>query len=73
MIRNINTLRKYEGGEDITNMNVLKARVKKHLKQLGVEFDREKRFRAFGRCDKGYSMEQHLIKMKQEKLQKENQ
>ena len=36
-------MRKYEGGEGINNLNVLKGRVKKHLIQLGVEFEKEKR------------------------------
>jgi hypothetical protein len=42
--------------EKITNKNVLKRTAKKHLKQLGVEFDElEIRDRTFGLCEKGHT------------------
>ena len=36
VIKNIVSHRKYKGGEDINNLNVLKRNIKKHLKFLGV-------------------------------------
>ena len=64
-IRNIVTLRKYEGGDNINNLNVLKDRVKKHLEELGCEFGKEKRFRTFGRVPKGWSQEKQMQKLKE--------
>lgn len=60
LIRNLKSLRKYEGGDSINNLSVLKRKVKKHLAYLGVEFDTEKRFRTFGLCEKGYTQQKHL-------------
>lgn len=60
LIRNQTSMRKYEGGEGVNNLTVLKRKVKKHLEYLGVEFDTEKRFRTFGLCEKGYTQEKHL-------------
>ena len=65
VIRNLLSLRRYEGGEGINNMNVLKNKIKKHLKQLGCQFGTEKRFRTFGKCEKGFSQKQHLEKLKE--------
>src|SRR5690554_1563860 len=70
VIRNLISMKKYEGGEGINNLNVLKAKVKKHLVALGCEFSREKRNRIFGKVPKGYTMEIHLQKLREE--QKEN-
>lgn len=60
LIRNQTSMRKYEGGEGVNNLTVLKRKVKKHLEYLGVEFDTEKRFRTFGLCEKGYTQQKHL-------------
>lgn len=67
VIRNLLTMKKYEGGEGINNMNVLKNKVKKHLQALGCEFDKERRNRLFGRCEKGYSNAIHVAKLKEAK------
>lgn len=72
MIRNIQTLRKYEGGEGINNMNVLKGRVKKHLAQLGVQFEKEKRFRTFGLVPRGTTQESFMAEQKLKKQLEEN-
>lgn len=63
-IKNRISFRTYGGGEDVNNMNVLKRNIKKHLEHLGVEFEPEKRFRTFGRCNKGYNQEKHLEEIK---------
>lgn len=57
LIRNQNSLRKYEGGENINNMNVLKRTVKKHLEWLGVIFSSERRNRTFGRCPQDWNQQ----------------
>jgi len=41
LIRNLLSYRKYEGGEKVNNLAVLKRNVKKRLKRLGVKFDHE--------------------------------
>lgn len=41
LIRNLLSYRKYEGGEKVNNLAVLKRNVKKRLKKLGVKFDHE--------------------------------
>lgn len=66
MIRNKLSLRKYEGGEGVNNMNVLKRNIKKHLAALGCEFEPESRSRTFGLCPKNYSQALHLQKSKKE-------
>lgn len=67
LIRNVHSLRKYEGGHDINNMNVLKRKVREHLERLGCDFDKEVRRRSFGLCNVGYSENEHqrLKKLKQ--------
>jgi hypothetical protein len=70
VIRNMLTLKKFEGGEGINNLNVLKQKVKKHLKALGCKFDREKRMRTFGVCERGYNMQTHLSKLKEQRESK---
>lgn len=68
-IRNVISTRRYEGGEDITNMNVLKRKIKAHLEHLGCEFETEKRKRIWGLCPMGWNMSKELEKrrdMKQE-------
>ena len=59
LIRNQTSMRKYEGGEGINNLTVLKRKVKKHLQHLGIKFEKEKRNRQFGLCPKGFSQKQH--------------
>ena len=66
LIRNQTSLRKYEGGENINNMNVLKRTVKKHLSFLGVLFENERRKRTFGLCSPGYTQVEHLQKIKKD-------
>ena len=66
MLRNSQTLRKYEGGTNINNLNVLKRTVKKHLEQLGCKFGKENRNRTFGLVPKGYSQEIHKKSLEQE-------
>lgn len=66
VIRNVNTLRKFEGGENINNMNVLKRTIKKHLFHLGVCFESESRQRSFGLCPKNYSESIHRAKKKEQ-------
>lgn len=41
IIHNILSRRNYYGGENITNIHVLKRAVKSHLEKLGVEFGTE--------------------------------
>lgn len=72
LIRNQNSLRKYEGGENINNMNVLKRTVKAHLEHLNCSFDREKRSRSFGKCPKNYSEAIHRQKLREQKEQESN-
>lgn len=69
VIRNQVSLRKYEGGQNINNMNVLKRVIKKHLQHLGIEFESERRKRSFGICSQGYNQKEHLAKQKQEKTE----
>ena len=44
------------------NMNVLKRNARAELERFGVQLKRESRDRSFGRCDKGYTQEEHEIK-----------
>ena len=60
LIRNQLSLRKYEGGEGINNLHVLKRNIKKHLEHLGCVFSKEKRNRTFGVVKKGYNQIKHL-------------
>lgn len=57
LIRNQNSLRKYEGGENINNMNVLKRTVKKHLEHLNCSFESERRNRTFGLCKRSWNQQ----------------
>lgn len=41
VITNINSERTYKGGEDVSNLHVLKRKVKKRLEELGVSFGKE--------------------------------
>lgn len=52
-IVNLLTYRKYEGGENVNNLHVLKRNVKKHLQKLGVKFGIEIRDRNYGVIRKG--------------------
>lgn len=73
IIKNTLSHRKYSGGKDINNLNVLKRKIKAHLKHLGIEFAKEKRNRCFGVVPKGYTQEQYLEeKKKQTEQNKEN-
>lgn len=65
VIRNVVSMRKWEGGQGINNLNVLKRKVKKHLQNLGVNFSKESRQRTFGVCDKGYTQSEHLKRIKE--------
>lgn len=67
VIRNIVSMRKFQGGEGINNMNVLKRKIKAHLKSLGVVFEVESRNRTFGLCNKGENQQTHLAKLKEQK------
>lgn len=58
-IKNINSENVHRGGENITNLNVLKRTVKARLERMGVRFSEEERERTFGLCPKGYSQKQH--------------
>lgn len=69
LIRNQTSLRKYEGGENINNMNVLKRTVKKHLEWLNCIFENEKRQRTFGKCSKGTTEAIHRQKLREQKKQ----
>lgn len=66
IIRNMISARKYEGGQNITNMNVLKRTIKAHLEHLGCVFDKEKRKRIWGVCPKGWNMDKELQKRKEQ-------
>ena len=66
LIRNQLSLRKYEGGEGINNLHVLKRNIKKHLEHLGCVFSKEKRNRTFGICEKGFNQRKHLEDKKKE-------
>lgn len=68
-IKNLLSHRNYEGGQDINNMNVLKRTIKKHLKMLGVKFEKESRLRVFGLCPKGWDNQKELEKRRLEKEQ----
>lgn len=70
LIRNTLSLRKYEGGKGINNLIVLKRNVKKHLALLGVRFDKEKRQRSFGICERGFT-ESENRRLKKEAREKE--
>ena len=41
VVKNMLSGRKYDGGQDINNLHVLKRHVKERLEKLGVEFDSE--------------------------------
>lgn len=71
IIRNVLSLRKYEGGKGINNLTVLKRNVKKHLSHLGVPFGREVRQRTFGICEKGYSQAKEIQKRREQKHREE--
>lgn len=62
IIRNIKKRRNYTCDIKITNLNVLKRKVKSHLTRLGCKFSMEIRNRTFGLCEKGYSQQKHLNK-----------
>jgi hypothetical protein len=68
IIRNMVSHRKYEGGENINNMNVLKRTIKAHLEHLGCIFEKEKRFRTFGLCNKGHSQIKEIELRREKKL-----
>jgi hypothetical protein len=70
IIRNCVSSRRYEGGENINNMNVLKRTIKAHLEHLGCEFEKEKRFRTFGRCEKSWSQQKEMEKRREAKANK---
>jgi hypothetical protein len=72
-IRNVISARRYEGGEDITNMNVLKRKIKAHLEHLGCEFDKESRMRTFGLCEKSWNQSKEMEKRRQLKAEKVNE
>ena len=74
LIRNSVSLRKYEGGEKINNLIVLKRVVKKHLAHLGVKFGKEVRARSFGLCPVGFteSENRRLKREAKEKLDNES-
>jgi hypothetical protein len=61
-IKNLVSFRRYEGGENINNMNVLKRTIKAHLSHLGVLFETEKRNRVFGLCPKNWTQEKEIEK-----------
>lgn len=71
-IRNVISTRRYEGGSDITNMNVLKRKIKEHLEHLGCEFETEKRFRTFGLCLRGHSQIKEMELRREKKQLEEN-
>lgn len=73
IIRNMISARKYDGGENINNMNVLKRTIKAHLEHLGCVFDKEKRQRVFGICPKGWNMQKELEKRKMEQQLEQQQ
>lgn len=66
-IRNVLSFRRYEGGENINNMNVLKRTIKAHLERLGVEFEKERRNRTFGICPPNWSQNKEIEKRKAQK------
>lgn len=66
IIRNMLTMKKFEGGEGINNLNVLKQKVKKHLKALGCQFDDERRNRTFGLVSPGWNQSKEIMKRKGE-------
>ena len=72
-IRNVISTRRYEGGSDITNMNVLKRKIKEHLEHLGCEFEKESRNRVFGLCEPGWNMSKEMEKRRQLKAEKANE
>ena len=43
VILNVNSGRKFDGGEGVNNTHVLKRHVKRHLETLGVSFGKEVR------------------------------
>lgn len=72
-IKNMVSSRRYEGGEHINNMNVLKRTIKAHLEHLGCEFEKEKRSRIFGLCPAGWNMQKEMEKRREEKANKVNE
>jgi hypothetical protein len=73
IIRNMVSTRRYEGGENINNMNVLKRTIKAHLEHLSCVFEKEKRNRVFGRCEIGWTMQKEMEKRREEKAKKANE
>lgn len=73
IIRNSVSTRKYTGGEGINNMNVLKRNIKAHLEHLGCEFEKEKRFRTFGICNKGHSQIKEMELRREKKLSEQKE
>lgn len=72
-IRNMVSARRYEGGENINNMNVLKRTIKAHLEHLGCEFEKESRLRTFGICPKSWNQSKEMEKRRQLKAEKANE
>lgn len=70
-IRNMVSARRYEGGENINNMNVLKRTIKAHLEHLGCEFEKEKRWRTFGLVPKGHTQVKEM-ELRRERKQLES-
>ena len=69
VIRNQTSLRKYEGGEGVNNLHVLKRNIKKHLEHLGCVFSKERRNRSFGVCSQGTTEQ----KVREERKSKKEQ
>lgn len=59
-IKNLRSEMIFRGGENITNLNVLKRAAKRRLEDLGVVFETEQRDRTFGLCRKGYNQKKHM-------------
>lgn len=58
----------YVGGQNITNMNVLKRTAKNTLeKKFKVLFDEEVRNRTYGLCERGWNQEKQTRKILKEK------
>jgi hypothetical protein len=59
-IKNLISENCYYGGDNITNLNHLKASVKRRLERnFKVEFGSELRNRTFGLCERGYTQDKH--------------
>jgi hypothetical protein len=61
-IKNVLTRRIYSCERKVTNINVLKRKIRARLKSLGVKLKDESRNRSFGICQKGYTQKEHLQK-----------